>query len=178
MSAQVRELEGATKSEREAARASFERVGIAHGLRRPLQRMVERSARCCHRCAERRIRRERELACDFAADRAQRVALGEHAQRIERQHVGGAFPNRQHLGIGEQAGQAGVFDIASAAATFDGFGQCGHDLLAGGELGNRHQGSCEVLFVIGGDAMLDSAEQFGSAKREQKCAGIFGFERR
>ena len=54
-----------------------------------------------------------------------------------REHVGGALPDRQHLGVAEQPGDAGVLDVAGAAEALQVLAGRGDGELAGGQLGQR-----------------------------------------
>src|SRR5439155_12373626 len=62
---------------------------------------------------------------------------GGGTQDVEGEDVGGAFPDRQDLGVAEQAGDAGVLDVAGAAEAFDVLAGRGHREAAGAELGQR-----------------------------------------
>ena len=53
----------------------------------------------------------------FTPDRLDAAPARERAQRIERQHVGRAFPDRQHLGVAQEQRDARVFDVAGAAGS-------------------------------------------------------------
>ena len=77
--------------------------------------------------------------------------FAEHAQHIERQHVGRAFPDRVHLRVAQQLRDAGVLDVAGAAERLAGFRRDAHRELAGPELRQRRQQAQQRALVVARD---------------------------
>ena len=173
---QVGQLEAAAEGERDPAGAGLEPGRIAHRALRPHHGVIERGARGLGRRGQAGVADAGEVIAGVGDHRLDGAALAERAQGVERQHVGGALPDRQDLGVAQQLGQAGVLDVAGAAAALDRLRRDRHRLLGGGQLGDRGQRPHQPGLVIGGDAALEAAEHGDGAEREQERAGVLGLE--
>ena len=102
--ARARALRPSVSANRRAPASRRSACGIASCD--PRGRVAQRGARGLDGLGEPGIGRAAQQRLDLGGDRLERAALAERAQRVERQHVRRALPDRQHLRVGEDARQA------------------------------------------------------------------------
>ncbi len=112
------------------------------------------------------MRGRRGAGADGLQKRGQTAFAGDGAEDVEREHVGRAFPDRQHLGVAQQHRDAGVLDVAGAAEGFEALADDGDGLLAGHQLGDGLQQPEQRPLLVADDAGLLAAEQGDGAEDE------------
>ena len=106
--------------EREAARARFEENGRLGPVDEPARRFFEGLLDSRGNPHEVGVTHALHDEPGFAAH-ALHAVEPKRAQRVEREHVGRAFPDRQHLRVAQEQRDAGVLDVACAAERLDDF---------------------------------------------------------
>ena len=101
----------------------------------------------------------------------QAALAGLGAQQVQAEHVGGALPDGQGLGVPQQAGEPGRLDVAGAPEALQGLAGDPHRLLAQGELGDGNEAAQAPLLLVRGHAVLRPTQQGGELHAEHQGPG-------
>ena len=93
-------------------------IGRRAGARAPAPRSAASRARAGARA-------------DLGGERRERASARDRAEGLEREHVGRALPDREHLRVAQQLGQARVLDVARAAEGLEHLARARHRLARG-----------------------------------------------
>ncbi len=131
---QRRELQRSPEREREAAGARLHLGGGTASLAHPQGSALGGGDGLAAGLDQGGVARLGCEGVDAREERAQRAVSGDGAERVEREHVGRALPDREHLRVAEEQRQPGVLDVAGAAERLEDLAGHGHRLARRGEL--------------------------------------------
>ncbi len=151
----------------EAARAGLQRRPVSSVLVQPVDRVIDRPGRRPARLGQRRVARRAGRGRHLLLEGHQpRRVVADGPQRVQRQHVRRAFPDRHHLAIAQQQGQAGVLHIACAAVGLQHLRGHGHRLPPRRQLGNGREQPQQVALGRANVARLVPADEFHQVETE------------
>ncbi len=167
-------LEAAAQRQSEPAGAVFGRRAPLIGSRgQPDRRPVSGVQRLLGDGGQFRVSCRGRSAVHLCAVARQGPVLLHRPQHVERQHVGGALPDGQHLGVAQQLRQVGVLDVARAAEGLQSLAGACHGLLARGQLRDGQQQAERGTLRVGGDPGLLTAEQCHGAEHQLQAGLVF-----
>ena len=169
------EFEGPRERQREPPCARLQQFPVLTRLE-PQHCALERRDRLAARRGEPRLGEAPHAGRRATNERREPGIQVRTQQRVERQHVGGALPDRQDVGVAQQRGESRVLDVACAAEALDDFAHDADGLLAGDELRERRDEPEERALLVVDLAALLPAVQLDQQEGEQERAPGLRFE--